>query len=405
MRWNSDERYGLTPDQTIDFYKKSIGQISRKTDVNVWDIFEKAYRQCIAEGLKFRRLNDEVVNKWSYWNSEEGRAHFQSLYKKRKSDGWNESYSHYFSRTVEHPCLLIKKDDSGYSRFWTLSYFFVIEQVCPERCDFEKSVIQNQEAKEEEKKSETVIDTKTCTENTEFIKETIKKRYNEKLQKFIDQIKDGCSTEQIERLKRYSSWGDWNFRNKFYDLAKSDWEKQGHREFNTRCPSHTYLNYKSFWDFALELIKGYDFEATFEDPRIYEAERLAQIELAEKQRKEHLKEYQKDYFQKNKQAVYAKRKEKGYNENIKSQWADASFKYKNKVCIYEGQYFYFEQLKRKLKSSEKTRTFLLPEADQTRMCLYKGQEYEFWMLCYQLRKLKDNPYEVALNSVVKKPNL
>lgn len=412
MRWNSNERYGLTPDQTIDFYKKAIGQISRKTDVNVWDIFEKAYRQCIAEGLEFRRLTEEVVNKWSYWNSEEGRVHAQFNYKANKCyEKHRESFNHYFSNTVGHPRYLINKDDSGYYRFWTLSYRFVAEKIAPERWSFEEKLILAKKALEEESQNETVITRATYEKNRELIDDVLQRKSDLKLKEFIKQ--HDFSSKEIDSVKRQLSWKNYSIRNNFEDYVKSEWEKNGHKIYSVPycflkkrpCGYYTPLNYQSFWDKAFELIAGYDFEIDFEIPRDYEAERLEQIELAEKQRKEHLKEYQKDYFQKNKEAVYAKRKEKGYNENIKNQWADASFKYKNKVCFYEGQYFYFEQLKRKLKSSEKARAFLLPEADQTRKCLYDGQEYEFWMLCYQLRKLKDNPYEVALNSVVKKPNL
>ena len=409
MRWNSDERYGLTHDQTIEFYKKAIGQICRKTDVDVWYIFEKAYRQCIAEGLEFRSLTEEVVNKWSYWNSEKGRAHAQFNYKHSNKESVNKSFNRYFNDTAGHPRFLLNKEDSGFSRFWTLSYRFVSEKVAPEKWEFEEKLLQYKKALEEEKQNEVVINKASYEKYREIIKESLRRKSDLKFKEYIKKL--DFSAKEIEALNRQLGWKSYSIRSDFEDYVKSEWEKKGRKVYSVPscflkkrpCWQDTPMNYQSFWNTALELIAGYDFEIDFEMPRDYEAERLARIELAEKQRKEHLKEYQKDYFQKNKEAVYAKRKEKGYNENIKSQWADASFKYKNKVCFYEGQYFYFEQLKRKLKGSEKARAFLLPEAEQTCLCIYEGVEYEFWQLCHVLRverKMADWA-EVALNSVIK----
>ena len=399
MRWYSKERYDLTPDQTVEFYKKAIGQIVRIKNVNVWDIFEKAYRQCIAEGLEFKNLTEEIVNKWSYWNSEKGRAHVQYLYKSNRREIWEyESYNHYFNNVVRHPRYLINKYDSGYSRFWTLSYFFISEAVAPERLEFEKKLQQNEEEIEAERQNEEIIDKATYDKSHDFIDETINKKFELKLEDFIKE--HDLPSDKIELLKRKSRWTCWSCRNTFYDYVESEWKKKGHRVYEMRssdlesrpCKYNTFYNYKSFWKIALELISGYDFEPTFEILPDYEAEKL-----------ERKKGYQKEYFQKNKEAIYAKRKEKGYNENIKSQWADASFRYKNKVCFYENQYYYFEQLKRKLKSSENARSFLIPETKQNCLCCYDGVEYEFWQLCHVLRvgrKLTDWA-EIALESVSK----
>ena len=93
---------------------------------------------------------------------------------------------------------------------------------------------------------------------------------------------------------------------------------------------------------------------------------------------------------------------KGYCREIQKLWSKAGNKYKNQVCFYEGQYICFERLKYKLKSTEKARTYLLPEPEQTRTCLYQDEKYQFWELCYKLKQEKiENPYETALNLIIK----
>lgn len=94
-------------------------------------------------------------------------------------------------------------------------------------------------------------------------------------------------------------------------------------------------------------------------------------------------------------------KEKGYCKNIQQLWSKAGNKYKNQVCFYEGQYICFERLKYKLKSTEKARAYLLPESEQIKNCLYNGEKYQFWELCYKLKQEKiEKPYETALNLII-----
>ena len=95
------------------------------------------------------------------------------------------------------------------------------------------------------------------------------------------------------------------------------------------------------------------------------------------------------------------KEKKGYCKGIQALWSRAGNKYKNQVCFYEGQYICFERLKYKLKSTEKARTYLLPEFEQTRTCLYQEKKYQFWELCYKLKQEKiKNPYETALSMII-----
>lgn len=173
-------------------------------------------------------------------------------------------------------------------------------------------------------------------------------------------------------------FSSWDFK-KFYDEVEQICNSRG-IEYEKNISPTRRCSF-GFWKVAVEHLSDFEFPMNWDD-------------------RHDRKEYNKAYFQEHKAEIYAKRNEKPASKQLKASWADASFKYKNKVCYYEGQYFYFEQLKRKLKSSEEARKYLLLEPDQTRKCVYNGQEYEFWELCYTLRKTTEQPYELALKSVV-----
>lgn len=120
-------------------------------------------------------------------------------------------------------------------------------------------------------------------------------------------------------------------------------------------------------------------------------------------KKARIQKYSRGYFQENKEAIYERRKAKGKPSNQNAIWASATFKYKNQVCFYDGQYLPFINLKTKLKDTNECKKYLLPKAEQTCLCIYEGVEYEFWQLCHILRverKMVDWA-EVALNSVIK----
>lgn len=184
------------------------------------------------------------------------------------------------------------------------------------------------------------------------------------------------SEEEVNRIK-YHLQKKGSFRY-FLTDAKEAWLKKTGGNYNSFYKFHIIPYDKKFWDFAKEFEKTFDFEKY----------------------KKYTKDYQKEYFQKNKEEIYKQRKILGYSENIHEQWNKANARYRNKVCLYQGNYYYLEQLRRKIGKTEDIKQYILSDSDQNRKCLYNGQTFEFWQLCYELRKQKiKDSYSIALKSI------
>ena len=199
------------------------------------------------------------------------------------------------------------------------------------------------------------------------------KEKNEELK--LELLDDTEINEIKIHLQKKGSW------RKFINAALKEWFRQTgktYKDFQKFC----YYPYdKKFWEFAKEFEKTFDFETN-------------------RKRKEK-QDYQKWYFQANKEAIYAQRKISGYAENIHEKWNRANAKYRNKVCLYQGNYYYLEQLRRKIGKTKDIKKYILSDLEQNKKCLYNGKTYEFWELCYELRKQKkQNPYEIALKTII-----
>lgn len=109
------------------------------------------------------------------------------------------------------------------------------------------------------------------------------------------------------------------------------------------------------------------------------------------------------YYQRNREKINNARRGKQIGD--KEQWKKASFKYKNKICIYEGKYFRFEQLKRKIGNTEEAKKFLLPDSEQEIRCIYQDKFFELWNVCYLLRNTEADPYKAAKEFIDKENHL
>ena len=184
--------------------------------------------------------------------------------------------------------------------------------------------------------------------------------------------------EEVNRIK-YHLQEKGSFRD-FLTVAIQAWFKKTGANYNSFYKFCRVPYDKDFWDFAKQFEKTFDFQKY----------------------KENKKNYQKEYFQKNKEEIYRQRKISGYSENIHEQWNKANAKYRNKVCYYQGEYYYLEQLRRKIGKTEDIKQYILSDSDQNKKCLYNGQISEFWQLCYELRKQKiKDSYSIALKSIIK----
>lgn len=193
-----------------------------------------------------------------------------------------------------------------------------------------------------------------------------------------DTEEDLISDEVLKKIKTHLQLkGSFRY---FLTAVLQEWFKQTKTSYKDFIKFH-YVPYdKKFWDFAKEFEKTFDFEKY----------------------KDNKKNYKKEYFQKNKEEIYKQRKISGYSENIHEKWNKANARYRNKVCLYQSEYFYLEQLRRKIGKTEDIKQYILSDSDQNRKCLYNGQISEFWQLCYELRKQKiKDSYSIALRSIIK----
>lgn len=184
------------------------------------------------------------------------------------------------------------------------------------------------------------------------------------------------------------------FRRRFIGIEKEDSSLELSKSRRLEIENESIR--KSYISRIMDSIAG---EADWND--VLEAMKDYKIEAYDKTANR--KKYASKYFQDNKEAIYEKRRANGKSPKQNEIWASATFKYKNQVCLFEGRYLPFINLKTLLKNTEECKKYLLPKADQSCLCVYEGTEYEFWQLCHFLRverKVSDWA-EIAFNSVIK----
>lgn len=350
----------------LQHLRRSAMQKARWIQDNPSQFFLEAYKMCKSEGINL--AYDDYLSRWS--NKDKDKV---EVVTRNQSKHYNDrecvlkalkKYSpEKFTQNREDELNFIKqwfykRDQDNYVELRIEEHNESPEEeiinILPniKSLDYWKIVNQLLDTRAEKIKEEPVF-----TEEDFYSDEEVKQMYNKILQK--GQFQDGFSSKVLAELRNRKLPYKPDNNNKRWWL----------------------MNHKFIWDVAMEIAETFNFT-----PRKTEEQR---------------REYQRKYYQETKDYRKRLREKRGYNPEVKEQWKNASFRYKNKVCFYNDHYYYFEQLKRKLKSSEEARKYLLAESDQVRKCFYEGQEYEFWLLCYELRKTSENPYRVALQAIVK----